>query len=336
MAVISFDQLTGSEKAAILILSISSDRVMDLLGRLENDEVERIFAAVSRFEEVPPAVQDHVLDEFRETIGHREVAIRGGRQRALQLVDATLQGERATQIFEKLNRDEKRIDWTLRPFEPEFIAETLEAEHPQTIAVVLSQIPAERGASVIEALPEDARAEVLLRVANLDTVSTDAIAEVEEEVSNMFARRRSSPMHVGGTDAAAKLLNRVNKSDGGMILEGLDNKDPDIAGKIKKLMLTFNDLITIDKRGFQNLLREIPTEDLVIALKTATEEMAEKIFDNVSSRAGDQIKEEMDLLGPMKLSEVEAVQTQIVDVARRLEDEGKLTIESGGGDDALV
>ena len=126
VAALQYEQLTGSEKAAILILSISSERVRSLLENLENDEVERIFAAVSRFEEIPPQLQERVLDEFREAIGHREVAIRGGRQRALQLVDSTLLGQRAAEIFEKLNRDEKRIDWTLRPFEPGFIAETRE------------------------------------------------------------------------------------------------------------------------------------------------------------------------------------------------------------------
>lgn len=330
------DQLTGSEKAAILILSLPRDEVKSLLARLQNEEVERILAAVSRFEEVPPKVQEQVLSEFREAIGTRETAIRGGRQRALELVGEALEGERASQVFEKLDRDEKRVDWTLRPFEPQFIADTLAGEHPQTLAVVLSQLPSERGAKVIACLPEALRPEVLLRLANLDTVATDAITEVEEEIALMFARRRSSPTRAGGADVAAKLLNRVKKSDGTVILEGVDTRDPDVAGRIKKLMLTFNDLVTIDKRGFQSLLREVPTEDLVVALKTATDEMKAKVFENVSSRAGEQIREEMELLGPMRLSEVEAIQAQIVDVARRLEDEGKLTIDAGGGDDALV
>jgi len=333
---VQFENLTGPEKSAILILSLQPHQVQEMLSQLEDGDVERILAAVSRFDEIPTAIQERVLTEFSEAVGHREVAIRGGRERALRLIEKGLEEDRAKGIFEKLGRDEKRIDWTLRPYEPAFIAEVIAAEHPQTIAVILSQIPAERGAAVIGELPEEVRPGVVLRLAALDTVATGVIGEVEEEVAEVFARRRSTPTRVGGTNAAAKLLNRVAKAEGQAILEGVDMKNPEVAGQIRKLMLTFNDLISIDKRGFQNLLREIATEDLVIALKTASEEMTQKIFENVSSRAGDQIREEMELMGPMKLSEVEAIQQQVVDVARRLEDEGKLTIDAGGGDDVLV
>ena len=146
-----------------------------------------------------------------------------------------------------------------------------------------------------------------------------------------------APTPLGGTEVAAKLLNGVPKAGGQVILDKMDTRDPEIAADIRKQMLTFNDLESIDKRGFQGLLREIPTEDLVIALKTASDEMKEKVFSNVSSRAADQIKEESELLPPMRLSEIEQVQRQIVDVARRLEEEGIVTIDSGGGgDDVLV
>jgi flagellar motor switch protein FliG len=333
---VQFESLTGPEKSAILILSLEPHLVQDMLSQLEDEDVERILAAVSRFDEIPASIQARVLGEFSEALGQREVAIRGGRERALRLVEKGLEEERAKQIFEKLGRDEKRVDWTLRPFGPAFIADVFAEEDPQTIAVILSQIPAERGAAVIAHLPEPVRPEVVLRLAELETVSIDIISQIEEEVAEMFTRRRSAPMRVGGTNAAAKLLNRVAKADGQTILEGVDVKDPEVADQIRKLMLTFHDLISIDDRGFQNLLREIATDDLVIALKTASEEMKEKLFSNVSSRAGDHIREEMELLGPMKLSEVEAIQRQIVDVARRLEDEGKLTIGAGGGDVALV
>jgi flagellar motor switch protein FliG len=333
---VQFDLLTGPEKAAIFILSIPATQVSTMMSRLEDEQIEQILAAVSRFEDVPPSIQERVLNEFQDSVGTREVAIRGGRELALHLLETTLDPERSGPIRKKLGRDEKRVDWTLRPYEPAFIAEIIGDEHPQTIALILSQIPSNSGAAVISALSEDKRPEVVLRLAELETVSSEVVHEVEEEVAFLFARRRVSPTRVGGTEYAAKLLNRVNKPDGATILEGVDTHDPDLAGEIRKRMLTFNDLSMIDQRGFQSLLREVPTEDLVLALKTASEEMQEKIFSNVSSRAADQIKEEMDLLGPMRISEVERIQLQIVDIARRLEDEGKLTIDSGSSDDALV
>lgn len=331
-----YEQLTGPDKAAVLVLSLAQDRVRDFLHRLSDEEVERIMAAVSRIEEIPPRVQERVLKDFVDAIGQQEYAILGGRKRALDLIEGAFDAERAKYVLEKLGRDQKRIDWTLRGFESEFVAHTLADEHPQTIALILSQLPSDRGAAVIGALPEEVRPEVVLRLAELDTVTNELITLLEEGVAELFGERPGAPARVGGRDVAAKLLNRVPKSAGTGILEGVDHRDPEVAGAIRKRMLTFNDLSSIDNRGFQTLLREVPTEDLVVALKTANDEMREKVFSNVSARAADQIREESDLVGPMKLSEVEKIQEQIVEIARRLEEEGRLQIESGGGDDALV
>ena len=300
-----YEALTGPEKVAIVILSMPSELVKEFLSQLGDDEVEKALAAVSRLDEIPPPVQEKVLKEFRETLGQHDYVISGGRKRALDLIEHGLDATRAASIRENLGRDEKRVDWTLRAYRPEFIAEQIREEHPQTIALVLSQLPADRGAKVIQELPEEVQPEVVLRVAGLDTVTTD-------------------------------VLNRVPKSDGTEILNGVDTRDPAIAGAIRKRMLTFNDLESIDRRGFQILLREVATEDLAVALKAGSDEMRDKVFANLSSRAADQIKEEIDLLGPMKLSDVEAVQEQIVDVARRLEEEGRLTIDVGSSDDVLV
>lgn len=337
MAAIQFEMLTGAEKAAILMLAMGPDQVGELLAKLEDHEVERILASVSRFDEIAATILDRVLQEFIDAIGHHELNIHGGRERALTLISETLEGERAKRLKEKLGRDEKRIDWTLRGYTAEFIANEMQDEHPQTIAVILAQLSSERGATIIKELPDGVQSDVLLRIAGLESVNNDVIYKLEEELAIMFHREIAAPTPLGGTDAAAKILNGVPKSDGQTILEGVDTRDPDIAGEIRKRMLTFNDLCSIDKRGFQSLLREVPTEDLVIALKTASDEMKEQVFSNVSSRAADQIREESELLPPMKLSEIEAIQVGIVDIARRLEEEGTLTIDAGGGgDDVLV
>jgi flagellar motor switch protein FliG len=333
---LEFETLSGPEKVGIVILSLPKDRVKDYLAQLSDDEVEKSLSAVSRMEKIPPRIQKLVMSEFQECLGQQDTSLAGGRETALAIVENGLDDERATGILEKLSRDQQRIDWTLRSYHPIFIAERIQKEHPQTIALVLSQIPAERGAQVINALPEEAQPEVVLRLASLQPVATDVMTDLEIGVAEIFRRRKVSTTRAGGTKAAANMLNRVPKEEGSTILDGVDMRDAAVAVDIRKRMLTFEDLINIDKRGFQTFLREVSTEDLAVAMKTASEEMQEKIFSNLSSRAVEQIKEEVDLLGPMKLADVEKVQEEIVDVARRLESEGRLSIEMGGSDDVLV
>ncbi len=331
-----FETLTGAEKVGIVILSLPKDRVTEYLAQLSDEEVEKALSAVSRMEKIEPRIQRLVMSEFQESIGQQDTAIAGGRETALAIVENGLDDERAAGILEKLGRDEQRIDWTLRSYHPKFICDRIEDEHPQTIALILSQIPADRGAVVINTLPEAMQPEVVLRLASMQPVATDVMTDLEIGVAELFRRQKVSTTRAGGTKAAANMLNRVPKEEGSTILDGVDVRDAAVAVDIRKRMLTFEDLQNIDKRGFQTFLREVSTEDLAVAMKTASEEMQEKIFSNLSSRAVDQIKEEVDLLGPMKLADVEAVQEQIVEVARRLEAEGRLSIELGGGDDVLV
>ena len=332
-----YETLSGSEKVAIVMLSLPEDQIRGFLGQLEDDEVEKALAAVSRMETIPNKTQQLVLQEFHETLGRaEEQAIRGGRKQALSLVNRALTADRADRMRENLGRDERRIDWTLRSYQPSFIADRIELEHPQTIALILSQIPAERGADVLGALDPELRSEVVLRLASLESVATEVIADLELGVAELFENRPSATTRAGGAAAAANMLNRIPKPDGAEILERVDEKDADTARSIRKRMLTFDDLIHLDRRGFQNFLREIAAEDLAVALKTASEEMQEKVFANLSSRAVDQIQEEMELLGPMRISDVEQVQEQIVETARRLEAEGQVTIELGGTNEILV
>ena len=330
-----FETLSGPEKAAIVILMLPEETAQQFLSELRDDEVEQIMAAVSRLEEVPAKLQERVLEEFHASLGTADHSLNGGRARAMELI-GSLESDRGATILEKLGQDERRIDWTLRAFDTPFVAEVLKDEHAQTIALVLAQLPAERSAQVIEALPEALRPEVVIRLASLQEVSNDVIAGLEKGVAALFGHRLASSVRLGGRDAAAQVLNRVAKDDGDAILEGLDDRDPEVAGQVRRRMLTFNDLVSVDKRGFQVLLREVATEDLVVALKTASDEMKEKIFDNVSSRAAEQIREELELAAPRKLSEVEAIQDQIVEIARRLADEGAIQLDIGESSDVLV
>lgn len=330
------ETLTGTEKAAILMLSFPEDTARAFLSQLADNEVEQILSAISRLDEVPANLQEAVVEEFRTSLGQGEKTVSGGRGRALELLETALDDKRREKLLTKLGRDERRVDWTLRGFETPYVAEILQHEHPQTIALVLAQLPSERGALIVEALPESLRPDVVIRLASLNDVSDDVISQLEDGVAGLFGSRLAAGVRVGGSDAAAQMLNRVAKEDGDAILEGLDQHDPQIASQVRRKMLTFNDLVSIDNRGFQNLLREVATEDLVMALKLANDEMKEKVFGNVSSRAADQIREELELSPPRKLSEVEAIQDQVVETARRLADEGALQLEMGEGGDVLV
>jgi flagellar motor switch protein FliG len=334
---VDFEALSGAEKVAIVMLSLPEDTVREFLAQMDDEEIEKALAAISRMDEIPGRVQKQVLQEFESALGKaQDQVVHGGRKQALALVETALDETRGRKILENLGRDEKRIDWTLRSYQPEFIAERIASEHPQTVALVLSQLPAPRGAKVIEALPAEMRSDVILRLANLESVSTEVMSELEVGLTEMFDRRPVPTTRVGGPKVAASVLNRVRKDAGSEILEQVGVKDADTALSIRKRMLSFDDLANIDRRGFQVFLREVPAQSLAVALKTASEEMREKVYSNLSTRAVEQIREEMELLGPMRLSDVEKVQEEIVETARRLEAEGRLTLDLGGSDDVLV
>ncbi len=330
------ESLSGADKVAVVILSMGPEAARGFLERMSDDEIERILRAVSRIDEVSPEVRDEVLAEFNATLAEKDGVLTGGRERALALIEGALDAGRARLFRERLGTADPDIASTLRGFAPEFIAEGLAAEHPQTIALVMSQVPASRGAAVINALPEALHADVVLRLADLETVSPEVIGELQTGVAETFGRTPGRGARVGGRDAAARLLNRVGKESGEGILEKVDERDAGLAQEIRRAMLTFNDLAGLDDRGFQQLLREVPSEDMVIALKTASEEMKEKVFKNVSARAAHQIREDGEMLGPMKLSEVETVQDRVVEAARALEAQGTISLEIGESDDVLV
>ena len=332
-----YESLSGAEKVAIVMLSLPADRVRELLAQLEDDEVEKALAAISRMDAIPGRIQKQVMREFEEAASKaRDAELYGGRKQALALLAHVGDGSRSKKLLENLGRDERRIDWTLRAYEEPYIAERIGEEHPQTIALVLSQLPAQRGAKIIEALPEALRPDVILRLANLDSVSNAVMADLELGVGELFDRPPVPTTRVGGPKAAAQMLNRVQKEAGTTILEEVSARDAETAVNIRRRMLSFDDLVTVDKRGFQALLREINTQALAVALKAASDEMRAKVYQNLSTRAAEQIQEEIELLGPMRLSEVEKSQEEIVETARRLETEGRLTLDQAGGDDVLV
>jgi flagellar motor switch protein FliG len=331
---VEFEQMNGAEKAAVVILSMPPASARDLLAQLGDDEVGGIMTAIAGMPEVPTEIQQQVLKQFEIALDSEPAVVPGGRDRALELIHETLDEHRAEVVRGLLVREERRIDWTLRGFEPNFIAGLLRDEHPQAIALILSQIPASRGAAVIAALDDPGA--VVRRLAALEPVSPEVMGELEEAVAEMFGKRLDTARRIGGCDVAAQLLNRIGKESAQKILDTVGRTDERLAREIRKRMLTFNDLLGVEDRGFQLLLREIRTEDLVVALKAASSEMREKVFRNTSSRAAEQIREDLEMLGPMRLAEVEAVQQRIIEIARGLAAAEKIRLPVGEPSDVFV
>jgi flagellar motor switch protein FliG len=255
---VEYERMTGVEKAAVLALALPPEAGRALLSRLGDDELARVLGAVARFDEVPADVRAHVLQEFQEAAGRHRQVLLGGRARAAALAREALDSARAARMTRDLGRDESRVDRVLARFEPRFIARTLGAEHPQTIALALSQLPSERAAAVVAELPEALGTDVVMRLASLDAVPAEVIAELEVGVAELFDDGAGPAAPVGGKDLAARILNRIPRSAGNAILEGVDGRDPEIASEIRRRMLCFDDLRRLDRKGFQTLLREIP------------------------------------------------------------------------------
>ncbi|MCC6639917.1 MAG: hypothetical protein IT386_01995 [Deltaproteobacteria bacterium] len=331
-----FERMTGVEKAAVLALALSPDDSRELFAHLDDADLERVLVAVARVGEVPGPVRERVLAEYRDAVARNADALVGGRARALALARGTLDAERAARVCRGIGSEETRIDRTLAGFAPGFVARTLAGEHPQTIALVLSQLPEQRAAAVMGVLPESLGAEVVIRLASLGAVPADVLEEIEAGVAELFDEGRAPAAAVGGEEVAARILNRVPRAAGSAILDGVLCRAPEVASEIRRRMLRFDDLRRLDRRDFQTLLREISIEDLVLALKGSADEMREKVFENVSHRAADQIRAESELMGPARRSEVDAVRERIVESARRLADDGRIDLRGEESADELV
>jgi len=330
--------LTGPQKAAIAILSLGEKFAAEIFKRLDEEEVKELGRQMSLIRNVPQEQVEAILNEFNQRLGtDMDLVVKGDEfvERAL----TTAIGKEAGVLLEEMN--------TEAPFEPfknvkdvdsRVLANFIKNEHPQTIAVILAHLDSAKGAEVLREFSENLQYEVLLRIAMLDTVPPGVIQEIdavlEEEV--MSAVDIHTGGAVGGVAAVAELLNQVDKSTEEAMLERLEEYKSELADEVRQLMFVFEDLIKIDDRGIRAILREVSNEDLTVALKTASEEMKSKILNNVSERAAAMIVEDLEVMGPVRLSDVEQAQQAITRVARRLEKEGKVVISGKGGEDEFV
>ena len=324
-------------KAAILVASLPEDEAVNLLSRLEPKQVELVSIEIARLKNVSADEQDLVISTFAESNPGSSGFEAGGLERAKQLVQAAL-GKNATTALDNIRQSIEAVPFAfLRNVDSQNILTYVVDEHPQTIALILSHLPAVTSAQILAVLPADRQLLVIQRIAAMGQTSPDIIHEVEKGLE----RRMSSVMsqsfdNAGGINAVAEILNVSDRATERTLLENLSHEDPDLVEEIRRLMFVFEDIGRFGEKDMQIVLKNVDSVQWAMALKGASSELKEKIFKNMSTRAGDMLREELGFLGAVKLSAVEAKQQEIVDVVRRLEDSGELDLSMNDSEEELV
>ncbi|RID87170.1 flagellar motor switch protein FliG [Peribacillus asahii] len=331
-------ELTGKQKAAILLISLGPDVSASVYKHLSEEEIERLTLEISSVRKVDSKEKEEVLEEFHNIALAQDYISQGGIGYAKQVLEKALGEEQAAAIINRLTSSLQ-----VRPFdfarkaEPGQILNFIQNEHPQTIALILSYLEATQAGQILSELPQEMQADVARRIALMDSTSPEIINEVEQILERkLSATVTQDYTQTGGVEAVVDVLNGVDRATERTILDALEIQDPELAEEIKKRMFVFEDIVTLDGRAIQRVIRESDNEDLKLALKVASEEVKEIVFRNMSKRMVETFQEEMEYMGPVRLRDVEEAQSRIVAVIRRLEEAGEVVIARGGGDDIIV
>ena len=327
---------TGPQKAAILLLAFGEEISGEIFKQMTEFEIKRIGSAMSRLGRVDSEIIDEIMEEFYILLQSNTKYFFGGNDFTKKLIESAFQGDSSGKIIEDLALESAATLESLELIDPKTLANFLRAEHPQTIALILAHLEPKKFGETLKLLPDSLHTELILRIANLESVSPEIIDEIDDVLRNEIQRMGNiSQQKLGGVEPVVEMLNLMDKTTEESILDRLEERDPDMAEQIRKLMFVFDDLVKIDDRGIQAILREVKPDQLKLALRTSSEGVKDLIFKNMSQRAAENMKEEMGNAAPAKLSDVETAQFAIVQIARRLNDEGKIVIASSG-ENALV
>lgn len=331
-------ELDGVAKAAILLITLGPEKSAKIFKHLKEEEIEQLTLEIANTNSVSPKLKEEVLNEFYEICIAQQYIAEGGITYAKDLLEKALGIDKAMDVISKLT-----ASLQVRPFE--FLRKTdasqllnfIQDEHPQTIALILSYLSAGQASQVVAALPPEKQADVAKRIAQMDRTSPDIIKEVEK----VLERKLSSLVNqdytiIGGVDSIVEILNAVDRSTEKHIMETLEIDEPELADEIRKKMFVFEDILSLDDRAIQRVLRDVDNNELAVALKNANEEVQNVIFRNLSKRLAAMIKEDMDFMGPVRIKDVEEAQQKIVNIIRKLEDAGEIVVARGGGDDLVV
>ena len=332
------EELTNSAKAAILFIALGPEYSAKLFQHLADDEIERITLEIANHKKVSQETKAKVVSEFYQMAMAKSYLSSGGLEYAQNVLEKALGSEKASAIISRLT-----TSLQVRPFDflhktdPSQLLNFIQNEHPQTIALILAYLPSAQAAAVVGSLPLEKQADVAKRIALMDRTSPDVIKEVEKVLEKKLSSLVNQDYTiVGGVDAIVSILNTVDRSTEKHIMETLEIEEPELADEIRRKMFVFEDILMLDNRAIQTVLRDVDNNELAIALKNANEDVQNIIFTNLSSRLAAMIKEDMEYMGPVRLKDVEEAQQKIVNIIRRLEDTGEIVISRGGGDDIIV
>lgn len=331
-------QLTGIQKSALLFITLGPEASADILKRLPEAEIQKITYEIANISTVTSEQRHSILQEFLEMNKAKDYLLEGGLDYAKELLSKALGPQRAGEILNKVAEASQlnRPFAIARKADAQQILNIINYEHPQTIALILCYLQVEKAAQIISELPEEIQSEVALRIATMNTTSPDVIREIEKVLDDKLSTIvKTETTVLGGIDTLVGILNQVDRTTEKNITESLQEQDYELAEKIKSCMFVFEDILTLDDVAIQRILRDVETKELALALKGASEEVANAIYKNQSKRAAASLKEDIEYLGPVRLTDVEKAQQQIVAVIRRLEDAQEIII-SRGGEDALI
>jgi flagellar motor switch protein FliG len=326
-------EYSGIEKAAIFLISIGEEAAAEIMKNLEIQQVGMITTCMGRLKSIKKQDVDDIMKEVSGKISSGDLQMPGG-DYVKKILKKGLGEDNASKILE-LAAKESSLD-SLKWVDPKTLSNFLINEHPQTVALILSLLETAQAAEVLAKLPEHMKEDVVKRIAITENIPETAISELEEVLKGQLEMKKGKGRRVGGVKAVAEILNHSDRSTEQMILEKMEKENQKLADSIRQLMFVFDDLVQVEDKGIQMILKEVRTEDLSLALKTASNSLKEKIFKNMSQRAAQILKDEMETKGPAKVSEVEKAQQNIVKIARKLEAEGKIAIAGRGGEELIV
>ena len=330
------DGLTPAQKVAVLMVALGQENAGEVLKYLTDYEIEDITHTITELKHLPTELQDEVLADFEQHLLAGEYMSQGGVDFARGALERAVGPRKAQEILDRIMSTVSSGFYLLKNVPPEQLAPFISHEHPQTIALILSQLEAQQAAGIISQLPERIQAEVAYRIAVMENITPSVLKQIEESLEANLRDILGGNQDVGGPKVVADILNLTGGSVEKNVLDRLDAQDPEVAEIVRNMMFVFDDLQKLTDREIQTILREVEQKDLVIALKAASEEVKSKLLDNMSERVRSFIEEEIEFTGPMRLSEVEEVQLRIVQRVRQLEDQGQVQIVRGGGDDTFV
>lgn len=330
--------LTGRQKAGVFLIAIGNDVATEIFKHLREDEIEQITFEIARLDKITPEDKEKVLIEFNDMMMAQGFITNGGIDFARGLLEKSLGNQKAIDIINRLTSSLQ-----VRPFDfvrrtdPAQLLNFIQGEHPQTVALILSYLEPNKAATIMSSLPHTIQADVAKRIATMDRVSPDVLREVERVLERKLSTLASEDYtSAGGIDAVVEILNNVDRGTEKTIIEALEEEDPELAEEIKKRMFVFEDIVLLDDKAIQKVMREVDNADLSKALKSVDAEVQEKIFKNMSKRAASGLREEMDFMGPVRLKDIEEAQQKIVNIIRKLEEQGEIVVARSGEDELVA